>query len=77
MIKKGGGVSGKRKATQIGAFWAMLCTLGMAHGQTFQPFQPLQPQPPVSPDNIANAAKIELGMQLFFDPRLSPKLNYS
>ena len=37
----------------------------------FSPFQPLPDQPPVPDDNPMTAAKVELGKQLFFDPRLS------
>ncbi len=35
------------------------------------PFEPLPLQPPIPADNPQTAAKIELGKQLFFDPRLS------
>lgn len=34
-------------------------------------FQPLPDQPPIPEDNPQTQAKIELGKQLFFDPRLS------
>jgi len=37
----------------------------------FQPFQPLPAQPPIPADNPQSALKIELGAQLYFDPRLS------
>lgn len=37
----------------------------------FSPFQPLPKEPPVPQDNLQTSAKIELGKQLFFDPRLS------
>lgn len=37
----------------------------------FEPFQPLPAQPPIPKDNPQTADKIELGKQLFFDPRLS------
>lgn len=40
------------------------------HAQ-FSPFQPLPDQPPVPEDNPITKAKVELGKQLFFDPRLS------
>lgn len=35
------------------------------------PFAPLPAQPPIPKDNPQTPAKIELGKQLFFDPRLS------
>ena len=41
-----------------------------AHAQ-FAPFRPLPDQPPIPDDNPMSAAKIELGKQLYFDPRLS------
>jgi cytochrome c peroxidase len=34
-------------------------------------FSPLPPQPPIPTDNVMTPAKIELGKQLYFDPRLS------
>jgi len=37
----------------------------------FQPFQPLPDQPPIPAANPMSPAKVELGKQLFFDPRLS------
>ncbi|MDH5229485.1 MAG: cytochrome-c peroxidase [Gammaproteobacteria bacterium] len=38
---------------------------------TAQAFEPLPANPPIPADNPMTAAKIELGKQLFFDPRLS------
>lgn len=39
--------------------------------QAIEPFQPLPAQPPIPKDNPQTPEKIELGKQLFFDPRLS------
>ena len=49
---------------------ALLLAAGNVAAQ-FQPFQPLPAQPPIPNDNPQSAAKIELGAQLYFDPRLS------
>ena len=38
---------------------------------TMIPFKPLPPQPPIPQENPQTDAKIALGKQLFFDPRLS------
>lgn len=51
-----------------------LMYLSMAASVNAAPFQALQPlpkQPPVPQDNPMSPAKIALGQQLFFDPRLS------
>lgn len=45
---------------------SLLLTVTAAHA-----FQPLPAQPPVPAHNPMSAAKVELGRQLFFDPRLS------
>ncbi len=39
--------------------------------QAFEPFQPLPEQPPIPRNNPQSDAKVALGRQLFFDPRLS------
>jgi len=41
------------------------------------PFKPLLESPPIPLDNLQTKEKIELGKQLFFDPRLSARSNYS
>lgn len=51
-----------------------LMYLSMAASVNAAPFQALQPlpkQPPVPQDNPMSRAKVALGQQLFFDPRLS------
>ena len=50
-----------------------LMLLGMVSvmAAPFQALQPLPAQPPIPKDNPMSAAKIALGQQLFFDPRLS------
>ena len=51
-----------------------LMCLGMAVSVGAAPFQALQPlprQPPIPKDNPMSRAKVALGQQLFFDPRLS------
>lgn len=51
-----------------------LVWLGMAVSVSAAPFQALQPlpkQPPIPKDNPMTLAKVALGQQLFFDPRLS------
>ena len=59
------------KTTWFSAVIATLCLFPiMVYGQ-FKPFQPLPAQPPIPADNPMSPAKIELGKQLFFDPRLS------
>jgi cytochrome c peroxidase len=54
---------------------ALLCGFvwgGVAHSQQFELKPPLGlPPMPQRPDNPLTAAKIELGKQLYFDPRLS------
>ncbi|MDH3327493.1 MAG: cytochrome-c peroxidase, partial [Gammaproteobacteria bacterium] len=50
-----------------------LIIISIAAGLSFsvQAFEPLPATPPVPADNPMTAEKIELGKQLFFDPRLS------
>ncbi len=52
---------------------SLMC-LGITVSVSAAPFQALQPlpkQPPIPKDNPMSRAKIALGQQLFFDPRLS------
>ncbi len=46
-------------------------TASLAQAEIPWTFQPLPAQPPIPADNPQTDAKIELGKQLFFDPRLS------
>jgi len=46
-------------------------TATLAQAEIPWAFQPLPEQPPIPEDNPQSDAKIELGKQLFFDPRLS------
>ena len=46
-------------------------TMPLAQAEIPWAFQPLPAQPPIPADNPQIDAKIELGKQLFFDPRLS------
>ncbi len=48
---------------------SLLCGAGVASAAL--PFDPLPAQPPIPADNPQSVEKIELGKQLFFDPRLS------
>ncbi len=48
----------------LAAAWLIASPLALA-------FEPLPEQPPIPADNPMSAAKVELGKQLFFDPRLS------
>jgi len=48
-----------------------LIAVGSAQAEIPWTFQPLPAQPPIPTDNPQTDAKIELGKQLFFDPRLS------
>lgn len=51
---------------------AALCALLAAPAaQAFEPFSPLPATPPVPADNPQTPARIALGRQLYFDPRLS------
>lgn len=54
----------------VAHLWALSTSLTAAPA-AFQPLQPLPAQPPIPPDNPQTPAKIALGKQLFFDPRLS------
>ncbi len=47
------------------------CLLPISGQAQFQPFQPLPDQPPIPETNPMSPAKVQLGQQLFFDPRLS------
>jgi len=49
----------------------ILFTLSIALPLTTSAFEALPESPPIPKDNPMSAAKIELGKQLFFDPRLS------
>ena len=49
--------------------WCLSCSVWAA--KNFQPFQPLPEHAPVPADNPQTTAKISLGRQLYFDPRLS------
>ena len=49
----------------------MLLGIMTATAAPFQALQPLPKQPPIPKDNPMSRAKIALGQQLFFDPRLS------
>lgn len=48
-----------------------LAIFGLISVQTALAFEPLPEQPPIPADNPMSAAKVALGKQLFFDPRLS------
>ncbi len=48
-----------------------LTFLFVADVHAFEPFQPLPEQPPIPRSNPQTDAKVSLGRQLFFDPRLS------
>ena len=52
-------------------FTLLIWILASGAAHALDPFQPLPPQPPVPADNPMSDAKVELGQQLFFDPRLS------
>lgn len=49
----------------------LLLVTGLANAEVPWTFQPLPEQPPIPKYNAQTDAKIELGKQLFFDPRLS------
>ena len=51
--------------------FALILVCSMAVQAQFSPFRPLPDQPPIPEDNPMTAAKISLGQQLYFDPRLS------
>ena len=49
----------------------ILAFLSVTAAHAFEPFQPLPEQPPIPSGNPQTDAKVSLGRQLFFDPRLS------
>lgn len=54
-----------------GILLSIIAVLIGARAAAFEPFQPLPDRPPIPRSNAQTAAKIALGKQLFFDPRLS------
>ena len=48
-----------------------LLAVALSVSADFQPFRPLPDRPPIPEDNAMSPAKVTLGQQLFFDPRLS------
>jgi len=49
-----------------------MCTFtAFQHADAFEAFLPLPRTPPIPEDNLMTPVKIELGKELFFDPRLS------
>ncbi|MDH5256828.1 MAG: cytochrome-c peroxidase [Gammaproteobacteria bacterium] len=50
---------------------ALLTSIAASLSMSVSAFEPLPATPPVPADNPMTAGKIELGKQLFFDPRLS------
>ena len=53
------------------AYLIMCATALFIHTNVSLAFEPLPEKPPIPKDNPMTKAKIELGKQLFFDPRLS------
>ncbi len=58
-------------------FWGAWLSLLAGKSLAGLPFDPLPPHPPIPADNPQSEAKIALGKQLFFDPRLSLPATHS
>ncbi len=61
----------RRRLLATASSGLMLLGMMTVMAAPFQALQPLPKQPPIPKDNPMSGAKVALGQQLFFDPRLS------